>query len=493
MHVSANPLPPGARKPGSVGRPVTAEVVVVDDEGRPRPPGEAGEIQVRGATVMSGYENDSAANAAAFRDRWYRTGDLGQFDADGYLFVTGRIKELINRGGEKVSPREVDDALAEHPAIARAVTFPVPHPTLGEDVAAALVLRPGATVTDTEIRRFVGSRLAPFKRHAVSSSSTRSPGRHRQAPSAWPRPARADDPVEPAGREAGPPSLTASRPRWRDLERVLGRAVAERFHRAGRRLARTTVATARIGGDRVRAASTSSSWPPCGSGRLTPRARPGRRGGELMSARGPRRVTALTGAHAAGVRLSRSADRATALPRQDPTARSSRCWRGPFSPPRPDTAYHVHHRVCRLGGQRRNRRWFTIADPHAIRRRAGKRVSASALGTVRPAVDDLAGVGCGDQARDRSRQPCPDLERGPLRARLRPPTTITRSSSIYLLLGGGHRYLARSSLALQLTRGRLTLPPCPSSGDYAVWREHSRRRRWRHGNVRRARLGTPSR
>ena len=163
MLVTSNPLPPGERRIGSVGRPVTGEVAIVGEDGGPKRMGEVGEIQVRGKTVMAGYENDPAANAAAFRDGWYRTGDLGRFDADGYLYVTGRIKEMINRGGEKVSPREVDDVLTAHHAVARAVTFPVPHPTLGEDVAAALVLRPGSSATEAEIRRFVGDHLAAFK------------------------------------------------------------------------------------------------------------------------------------------------------------------------------------------------------------------------------------------------------------------------------------------------------------------------------------------
>ena len=252
MHVTANPLPPAARKPGSVGRPVTAEVVVVDDEGRPRPVGEAGEIQVRGATVMTGYENDPAANAAAFRDRWYRTGDLGRFDADGYLFVTGRIKELINRGGEKVSPREVDDALVEHPAIARAVTFPVPHPTLGEDVAAALVLRPGATVSEAEIRRFVGARLAAFKAprrivivDAIPLGATGKPERHRLAAALG-----LTAPVEPApAPEAGPLALTAIEAQVAKIwSEVLGRAVGpdDDFIELGGDSLRATVATARV-------------------------------------------------------------------------------------------------------------------------------------------------------------------------------------------------------------------------------------------------------
>src|SRR4051812_23922445 len=96
---------------------------------------------------MDGYDGDPAANQAAFADGWFRTGDLGFFDDDGYLFLTGRVKEIINRGGEKIAPREIDDVLIEYPAVAEAITFSVPHPTLGEDVAAAIVLRPGATAS----------------------------------------------------------------------------------------------------------------------------------------------------------------------------------------------------------------------------------------------------------------------------------------------------------------------------------------------------------
>jgi amino acid adenylation domain-containing protein len=252
MHVTANPLPPGRGKPGSVGLPVTAEVSIVDDGGCPRPVGEMGEILVRGATVMAGYEDDPAANAAAFRNGWYRTGDLGHFDSDGYLFVTGRIKELINRGGEKVSPREVDDALAEHPAVARAVTFPVPHPTLGEDVAAALVLRPGAAVTDAEIRQFVGVRLAAFKVprrlaivDAIPLGPTGKPERQHLA-TALGMAVRADLPPSP---EAAPLTLTAIEAQiakiWSDvLELAVG--PEDDFIALGGDSIRLTVAAARV-------------------------------------------------------------------------------------------------------------------------------------------------------------------------------------------------------------------------------------------------------
>ena len=159
--VTANPLSPGRRKPGSVGVVVAGTAMVVDDAGAPVPAGTIGEVVVRGPNVIEAYEDD--ADAAAFRDGWLRTGDLGRFDEDGYLFLTGRVKEMINRGGEKIAPREVDEALAGHPAVAAAAAFPVPHPTLGEDVAAAVVLVPGAHVSPDELQAFVATQLADFK------------------------------------------------------------------------------------------------------------------------------------------------------------------------------------------------------------------------------------------------------------------------------------------------------------------------------------------
>ena len=136
----------------------------MDDHGQLLPPGALGEVVIRGANVTSGYENNPAANASAFTNGWFRTGDQGTLDEQGYLRLTGRLKELINRGGEKVSPLEVDESLMDHPAVAQAVTFAMPHEMLGEEVAAAVVLREGAAeVTEREIRDFVAERLAPFK------------------------------------------------------------------------------------------------------------------------------------------------------------------------------------------------------------------------------------------------------------------------------------------------------------------------------------------
>lgn len=161
--MTSNPLPPQVRKPGSVGLPAGPEVVVLDAEGHVLPPGEVGEVVIRGDNVMGGYENNPDANAAAFINGWFRTGDQGVFDTDGYLRITGRLKEIINRGGEKISPREVDEVLLEHPAIAVAVTFALPHDKLGEEVAAAVVLREGRMVNEQELRTFASARLANFK------------------------------------------------------------------------------------------------------------------------------------------------------------------------------------------------------------------------------------------------------------------------------------------------------------------------------------------
>ena len=161
--ICSNPLPPGARKPGSVGLPAGPEVAIMDGQGNLLRPGERGEVVIRGRSITAGYENNPEANRSALVDVWFRTGDQASFDAEGYLFVSGRIKELINRGGEKISPREIDEVLLEHPAVAQAVAFAVPHATLGEDVVAAVVLRANIAATPTEIRQLAFERLAPFK------------------------------------------------------------------------------------------------------------------------------------------------------------------------------------------------------------------------------------------------------------------------------------------------------------------------------------------
>jgi oxalate---CoA ligase len=161
--MTSNPLPPRPRKPGTVGPAAGPEVAVLDETGRPAPAGATGEVAIRGPNVTAGYVANPAANKTAFTAGWFRTGDQGVLDADGYLTITGRLKELINRGGEKISPREVDDLLMTHPAVAQAVTFALPHDKLGEEVAAAIVLREGRNATERELRDFVSARLADFK------------------------------------------------------------------------------------------------------------------------------------------------------------------------------------------------------------------------------------------------------------------------------------------------------------------------------------------
>ena len=159
----SNPLPPRAHFPGSVGVAAGPDVAIMDADGKMMPAGELGEVVIRGRNVTAGYENNPSANATAFTDGWFRTGDEGYLDADGYLRLTGRLKEIINRGGEKVSPLEVDNVLMDHPDVAQVLTFAMPHPKLGEEVAAAVVLREGATPNENAIREFAGIRLAAFK------------------------------------------------------------------------------------------------------------------------------------------------------------------------------------------------------------------------------------------------------------------------------------------------------------------------------------------
>jgi acyl-CoA synthetase (AMP-forming)/AMP-acid ligase II len=159
----SNPLPPRERKPGSIGLPTGVQVTILDDEGNELPRGQEGELGLKGPNVTHGYLNNPDATRAAFSNGWFRTGDLARMDDDGYVFLLGRIKELINRGGEKISPLEVDDILLSHPKIAEAVTVAVPHDIYGEEVEAVIALKPGETAEAAEIIGFCREQLADFK------------------------------------------------------------------------------------------------------------------------------------------------------------------------------------------------------------------------------------------------------------------------------------------------------------------------------------------
>lgn len=161
--MTSNPLPPRPHKPGTVGVAAGPEVGIMGEDGKLLGPGQTGEVVIRGPNVTQGYENNPKANAEGYTNGWFRTGDQGVLDDEGYLTITGRLKEIINRGGEKISPREVDEVLLDHPAIQQVVTFAMPHAKLGEDVAAAVVLREGQTASEKEIREFAAKRLADFK------------------------------------------------------------------------------------------------------------------------------------------------------------------------------------------------------------------------------------------------------------------------------------------------------------------------------------------
>ncbi len=160
--MTSNPLPPGPRIPGSVGPGTDVRISIMDEQGRHLETGSRGEVVIQGPNVITGYENNPEANATSFVDGWFRTGDQGFLRSDGYLTLVGRLKELINRGGEKISPREIDEVLLTHPAIAEAVCFGVPHPTWGEEVSAAVVLHGAAT--EAELLGYCRERLADYKR-----------------------------------------------------------------------------------------------------------------------------------------------------------------------------------------------------------------------------------------------------------------------------------------------------------------------------------------
>ena len=161
--MTSNQLPPDKRKPGFVGCAAGPKVAVMSPEGKLVKPGEVGEVVTRGPNVTKGYENNPEANKTAFAHRWFHTGDQGYMDEDGYLKITGRLKEIINRGGEKISPAEIDEAMLDHAAVQQALAFAVPHDKLGEDIAAVIVLKEGAMVSERELQEFLNQKLAAFK------------------------------------------------------------------------------------------------------------------------------------------------------------------------------------------------------------------------------------------------------------------------------------------------------------------------------------------
>ena len=161
--MASNPLPPGQRFAGSVGIASGPEIAIMNDAGDVLKANDIGEVVIRGRNVATGYENNPEANAKAWTNGWFRTGDQGYLDGAGYLRLTGRLKEMINRGGEKVSPVEIETALLDHPLVAQAVAFAMPDPMLGEEIAAAIVLREGVPPGEHELREFVSARLAHFK------------------------------------------------------------------------------------------------------------------------------------------------------------------------------------------------------------------------------------------------------------------------------------------------------------------------------------------
>ncbi|KAI5284369.1 hypothetical protein KEM54_001391, partial [Ascosphaera aggregata] len=162
--MTSNPLPPAKRRPGCVGIGQGVEVRILDQNGKEVPRGKDGEICVRGENVTKGYLNNPAANESSFtRDRFFRTGDQGQQDSEGYVTITGRIKELINKGGEKISPIELDNTFSQHPDVSEAVCFGIPDQHYGEDIGTAVVLKPGSKADVKKLKAFMADRLVKFK------------------------------------------------------------------------------------------------------------------------------------------------------------------------------------------------------------------------------------------------------------------------------------------------------------------------------------------
>jgi acyl-CoA synthetase (AMP-forming)/AMP-acid ligase II len=162
--MTSNPLPPGQRKPGSVGLGQGVEIKILNDAGDEVPQGKESEICIRGENVTQGYLNNPAANASSFtKGGFFRTGDQGFQDAEGYVIITGRIKELINKGGEKISPIELDNVIAQHPAVSEAVSFAIEDEMYGQDVGLAIVVKDGQTLSAGELKSWLTDRVAKFK------------------------------------------------------------------------------------------------------------------------------------------------------------------------------------------------------------------------------------------------------------------------------------------------------------------------------------------
>jgi acyl-CoA synthetase (AMP-forming)/AMP-acid ligase II len=182
--MTSNPLPPRHRKAGSVGVGAGLRVSIMDKDGHHLGTSQRGEVAIQGANVFRGYENNPEANARAFVNGWFRTGDEGMLDTDCYLHLTGRIKDIIIRGGENIAPHEVDEILLRHPAVAAAVTFGYGHPTLGEEVAAAVVLHEGHDATELALikhcRELLAEYKCPKKIHLVKSIPTTATGKIRR-------------------------------------------------------------------------------------------------------------------------------------------------------------------------------------------------------------------------------------------------------------------------------------------------------------------------
>jgi len=161
--VASNPLPPAPHKAGSVGLPYGNEIIIVDDQGRECPPQQVGELVIRGDNLLDHYYKNPEATASSIRDGWFYTGDLGNKDRDGYIFITGRSKELIIRGGENIAPREIDDVLYKHEAILEAAAVGVDDENYGQEVVACVVLRDGYSCGADELKAFCESGVGQYK------------------------------------------------------------------------------------------------------------------------------------------------------------------------------------------------------------------------------------------------------------------------------------------------------------------------------------------